>query len=333
MEFGKFVSEQRCRECPPGDSYIVLVNHSGDMVCSECGIVVCSRFTLDTPEWNNYSSERESGKNNSRVGWRDRNHPENTLGSRIGRIPKTNYLDKNLIMRQIYNEKSSKEKKYDYMSKEFDQYLNSNQIYGLNKRVITHAKALWQKLFSEKGVIFRGRHRKGIICVCVYKAAMQYTTLLMQDILKILNISYSEFTKALKVFDTHFRFVGSGDDNNKKCIKENLLKNQNTNDTADQTRNVFEIKMNILKLPYLFFVPTCTKVYVKCLKECNEFLDKIEKSRIASVIYFTLTLRDLHKKYLKQILKICDITKPTLIKAYNVIKNHFSEEDIKELIN
>ena len=320
MDFSRYISLQRCRNCFD-DSDIVLDKCSGDMICRECGMIVLSQYVLDGPEWNNYSSERESGKNNSRIGWRDKNHPENTLGSRIGRCPKTNFLDKSLVTRQIYIEKSSKEKRYDYVSNEFDQYLN-HEKHGLNKRVIEYAKNIWYELFGKKEIIYRGEHRKAIICACVYRAAMQCnSTLLRQDIQKIGGVSDKMFTIGDRVVQTHLNHHNSS----------KLLQLKTTNDTTDQIRTVFGGKINKLGLPFLFFVPTCTKIYVKCKKEIDEFLDIVEKSKISSVIYYTLTLKGIHKEHLKNLLKICNITKPTLIRGYNMIKKHLTKEYIMEL--
>ncbi|KAH0474553.1 MAG: hypothetical protein KVP17_004365 [Porospora cf. gigantea B] len=66
-----FASTRRSKECPNchGESIVIYDSHSGDELCSACGLVVESRVMSEEQEWRSFSnSDGGSGGDRSRVG-------------------------------------------------------------------------------------------------------------------------------------------------------------------------------------------------------------------------------------------------------------------------
>lgn len=83
----------RCLSCSSKNLYNDSSNAS--VICVNCGTVQRDRLILDEADWNNYTSSREEGTDNSRVGWFDQTNPYSTLGSVIKSCKNSYYSVKN----------------------------------------------------------------------------------------------------------------------------------------------------------------------------------------------------------------------------------------------
>lgn len=153
-------------------SYLVEDQRAGDVICSECGLVVGDRIIDVSSEWRNFTNE-PSKKDMCRVGPVEESFCVGSvdLGSHIGGPHQTNYLkEKKTNFNTTYKLSSSdKEQKIVKQAKDF---LNSKlSIMSGDESIFDYAFNLFKLLLKNKSI---GTKKKDILLVaCIYMAFSQ----------------------------------------------------------------------------------------------------------------------------------------------------------------
>jgi len=172
-----------------------LINNSGIIICSECGIINSELLDRSIEFQNN---------NNSRVGCAT-NHflPLSSLGTKIGgRSFNRITMVQNKWGRMIYKERS------------LLNVLNNIELkckeYNINKPIIDNAKILFKKINDSKHrygenkgkqIIIRGLNRTSLIAACIYHGAeMQGAPRSQKEIAEICNLKVTNVTKGCRKF-------------------------------------------------------------------------------------------------------------------------------------
>jgi transcription initiation factor TFIIB len=298
-----------CTSCGDNDNFIED-KQAGDIICTSCGIVQIQRKIHDGAYWSNYDSDRQSGKDNSHVGWTDPTNPYSTLGTMInphfyfecynkdGELIKKSYAS----MQQIVNN-NSKEKSFYEVIKIFEKLTFESFV---NKKIIDKAKIIWNEIFKH-GKIYRGGVRKGLLACCVLYSGYDSNCSRTRDqIAQHMLISKDEIIKGEPIFydiisKTKYAYI----------LKKNLKSNE-----------MFAGIINQLGLPYKFYVKTCNEIYNKCEEELSEISSS---AAIGGVVCYVINVLEKKRKPTKKkILQVVGITNPTLTNAVKIIKNKIS---------
>jgi len=293
-----------CKQCGKSDRFIEDSTHA-EIICTNCGTVSAERMIMDIPDWNNHESDREYGKDNSRVSWTDPTNPYATLGSTIPNFyikiknEKGEWITKNLKKINDIVSSNNKERAFYEVIKIFNNLVHNNLF---NQRTVDIAKIYWDEIVKS-GRIFRGGNRKGILACCLMYASIRTNTSKSRDyVANAMLISKDDIVKGEPIFT----------DIISKSTHKNIL------DFNSKIKDMFIPIIEKLELHYKYN-NTCYCVY----KQCEEELSEISSSAaiggcIAYVIHF---MKKLKKPTKKQITTIVNITNPTLTNALKIITN------------
>lgn len=291
-----------------------IIDHvSGDILCQNCGCVFESRIMTNGKEWGNYESDRHSGINKSRVG-NVTSNPQESLGSRIPSsrfdfvtVTKSNgaRIRKKLSTLQLYINKTSREQCIDRVIQRLELLRVHHQ---LNERILNKAKVIFCELAFNNNYIFRGKMREALLCNCIYYACKEISGshAFKHEIKQIMNVSDKNFNKAEKVYHSLVTNVSSS----------------MTQLGDDSIRTLFAKQITSLGLKYSDYVPKCSALYTEMAEHSDTFHNITLKSRVAGIIYYYVVLNnnDDDKTSVKSILTVCQLTKPTLMNAYKIIR-------------
>jgi transcription initiation factor TFIIIB Brf1 subunit/transcription initiation factor TFIIB len=294
----------RCKYCK--GNQILTDECSGDILCMDCGAIQESRVIKDEAEWSNYETDRGSGVDNSRVGWRDDSNPYNTLGSTIRKHSYIKVMkDGKPVLRDLYKihiiaSACNKEAAFNLVIKIFDKLTFDNQF---NEQIIDHSKRFWNEIVKT-GRIFRGGVRSGILASCVYYSCKYLKNDTSKEtICQAMVISTDQFVKGEPIF--------------LDILRQSKLANmiQMAEKFSSSINRFNAIVENGLDLDF------------KVSRECNNIFDLCEEelseisanAALAGVIGFYIQSNGI-KISKKKIAEVTHITNPTLVNAIKIVK-------------
>jgi transcription initiation factor TFIIIB Brf1 subunit/transcription initiation factor TFIIB len=295
---------KKCSGC--GENCLVEDGGLALVVCTGCGVVNDNGVIADEADWNNYESTRESGKDNSRVGWFDATNPYATLGSMI-KSGKNSYIkvcnaegkwvSRDLAKLNQICSANSKEKSFYEVIKKLNALTYDN---AFNQRTVDRAKLFWNQIVK-KDRIFRGGNRNGIIACCVLYACYDVNVPTDREtISRHMFIPMDDIVKGEPIF--------------KNIIQETRFRDvlQKIPDVS----NNFSHTIHKLGLPY-----SVSGICQSVFKECEEELSEIStSSATGGVITFVVTrILKQKKPSKKEISEIIGISVPTITNSVKII--------------
>jgi transcription initiation factor TFIIIB Brf1 subunit/transcription initiation factor TFIIB len=290
---GCIVNQKKNVEC--------IDEKSGDVLCSSCGYIFETGYISREKDWNEYVSNRNDGIIKSRVGTVNKN-PEMTLGTYIPKrhdyvTVRKNGIDitKRLSRLNLYISKTSREQCMDRVILRLET-LKKHDL--LNDRILNRAKFIFYHKIFQKNIIYRGNMREALFGVCIYHAGLEIpgSHILKDEIKKIMTITDKNFNHAEKIYVS-------------LTCKSDL-------EQVD-IESIFAKKINLLGYKYEDYVFECSEMYKKHLTS-DAFHEITLKSRVAGIIYYKV-LEKKEKHTISNIIKVCELTRPTLLKAYNIL--------------
>jgi len=297
---------------------------SGTIVCNICGTVKEDLFISGEKDWNNYTDDRKSGQDNSRVGWTDVTNPENTLGTQIikselGTVecvdPETGIVHKrNLHLIQQHISYSNAEQAYNRVINDLNKYVPDH----INKRILAHAVYIWSHI-KKNGQTYRGDIRKGILGNCIYFACLEIGGCHRKksSIKRFMNISDDSFQNGEKILGSFYVPSVAEEDLSPSSIFSNIINEFN----EKSMKNSYDKGL----FPYEKFVPKCIKVYNQCKDDSLSPEIVSLDTAVAGVVYYVFkktipsSIPPIH-----QMNKILGVTNPTMRKAYKRIVEQLS---------
>lgn len=284
------------------------------VICMKCGSINAESIIDDGADWNNYESSRESGRDNSRVGWFDESNPYSTLGSSIKsgkhsyikvRNKEGKWVSRDLAKINQICSANSKEKSFYEVIKKLNALTNQD---AFNQRSVDLAKIYWNEIVK-KDRIFRGGNRSGIIACCVLYACYD------------LNVPMDRDTVAQHMF------ISSDDIVKGEPIFKNIMQQTRFRDVLQKTPNMsnsFVAMIDSLELPFKVS-GICQRVYNDCEEELSEISSQ---SATGGVIAFVVT-RVLGKKKpsKKEIAEKVGVSVPTITNSMKIINRIVSPDD------
>ena len=294
-----------CKHCKK--KTLIEDNEMASIVCSACGIVHADSMVFNGAEWNNYTGDRESGKDNSRVGWFDESNPYTSLGTSIkkGKFSsfKVKHENGTWVTRDLsrVNQISgacSKEKSFYEVIKKLDKLTYDNTV---DQRTIDRSKILWNHIFKN-GRIYRGGNRSGIIACCVLYACYEN------------NIPMDRNKLSDKMFITTDDIV-KGEPIFKSILQKTRFKYILQKTPTAKCR--FSKTINLLGLP-TSTNGLCNEIYNKCEEELSEIS---VSSATGGVIAFVVSVILKEKTPSKKDIANCVcVSVPTITNSLKIIK-------------
>ncbi len=297
-----------CKQCGMSDRFFED-SKRGEIICTSCGIVSTDRMIHDGPDWSNHESDRESGKDNSRVSWTDPTNPYATLGSTMPNFyikiknEKGEWVTRNLKTVHDIVSSNNKERAFYEVIKVFNNLVHTNYF---NQRTVDLAKIYWDEFVKTKR-IFRGGNRKGILACCLLYASNQTSTTKSREyVADAMMISKDDIVKGEAIFT----------DIISKTRHKNIL------ELESKVKDMFIPIILDLELPYKYGAQ-CYNIY----RQCEEELSEISSSAAigGTISYLIHSLKKLKKPTKKQITLSVNITNPTLTNAIKIIKRTLDE--------
>lgn len=185
-----------CRYHP--DAILIESHHAGDMVCSECGLVVGDRVVDVGSEWRTFS---DSNNDPSRVGAAENPFLENDLSTRIGASTGVEYHNRNSM--------SSTNRTLINAIREISEIADRA---NLPKTIVDEASGLFRRVHEQRRL--RNRPRVSVVSACIYLACrMQTAARSFKELSTISGVQASLIAKCykaiLKTVDTPRQPIGS----------------------------------------------------------------------------------------------------------------------------
>lgn len=301
-----------CSSC--GSNSLIEDHSSASIMCSSCGTVVCNNIIQDVQDWNNYESNRESGQDNSRVGWSDETNPYATTGSVIKSSTYSKFKVRNKEGKWVVRDLSkihqiassnTKEKSFYEVIKRLNSLTYDDSF---NKRTVDYAKILWNEIFK-KNRIFRGGNRSGILACCVLYACHHLNVPTTREkIATCMYISTDDIVKGEPIF--------------KSIIRETRFKD--VLQKGSSCSNRFFIKVGDLGLSF-GVSKICNQIYNDCEEELSEISSQ---SATGGVIAFVVgKVLKQRKPSKKEIAECVGVSVPTVTNSMKIIGRIVSAED------
>jgi len=295
----------KCNNCNSED--LIIDNTTGNTTCTKCGVIQNNSVISEEAEWNNYSSDLEAGKDNSRVSWTDTSNPYSKLGTYIAKS-KYNFnvvttsdgkkIRFNLIKTQQIVSANSKEKSFYDVIKLFNGICRGCEI---PMAASDRAKNIWHQI-TKTNRIFRGGTRLGLLACCMFYACKQLNVpLTRENIASEFRTSIDNIVKSEPIFKS---IISDSPFSDILEIKTNY-------------NNKLTKIINILGLPYKYNLTKCWEVYKKCEEELSEIN---EQSAYGGVVCYVVTvLQGLKKPTKKDIAAAAGISGPTVNNTLKII--------------
>ncbi|XP_070532540.1 transcription initiation factor IIB-like isoform X2 [Ptychodera flava] len=205
--------------CPahPG-AHLVEDYHAGDMICSECGLVVGDRVIDVGSEWRTFSNEKAQ-KDPSRVG-----EAENSLlsGSNLSTIigKPTGAGGFNEDGSAKYHNKRTMNSSDRALINAFREIAQMADRINLPKTIVDRTNTLFKQVHEQRTL--RGRSNDAIAAACLYIACRQEgVPRTFKEICAISRVSKKEigrcFKEILKALETSVDLITSGDFMSRFC--------------------------------------------------------------------------------------------------------------------
>lgn len=190
----RFMLKLACRF--HGDAELIEDARAGDMICSQCGLVVAERLVDVSSEWRTFADD-DTGKAAGRVG-----AAENLLYDHTNLDTMTTFKPKTSVnSRQTFHgQNSNVDRVLRDAHSDIRQF--SSRI-NLAKKVVDRAFLTYKECYQNKYLV--GRARDTIIAVCIYFACRhEGSGRSIKEICDIANVNKTEFGR---VFSRMKRFV------------------------------------------------------------------------------------------------------------------------------
>jgi len=206
-------------QCPqhPG-SNLIEDYRAGDMICSECGLVVGDRVVDVGSEWRTFSNEK-GGEDRSRVGG-----PENALlgGSDLSTMigPARGAASLDSSGNSIYQNRRSISSSDRTLMDAFRTISTMCDRINLAKSISDRANSLFTMVHNARNL--KGRSNEAISAACLYIACRQEgVPRTFKEIVAVSTVSKKEigrcFKLILKFHDTNVEIITTGDFMNRFC--------------------------------------------------------------------------------------------------------------------
>lgn len=306
---GEYVECSNCRS-----NSLIEDHSSASIMCSSCGNVACDNIIQDVQDWNNYESTRESGQDNSRVGWSDETNPYATTGSVIKsskysmfkvRNKDGKWVNRDLAKIHQIASSNTKEKSFYEVIKRLNSLTYDDSF---NKRTIDFAKIYWNEIVK-KNRIFRGGNRSGILACCVLYACHHLNIPTTREKISMcMYISTDDIVKGEPIF--------------KSIIRETRFKD--VLQKGSSSCNRFSIKINTLGLSFKIS-KLCNQVYNDCEEELSEISSQ---SATGGVIAFVVgKVLKQRKPSKKEIAECVGVSVPTVTNSMKIVGRIVSAGD------
>ena len=301
-----------CFSC--GGNSLVEDHSIASIMCSGCGTVVCDNIIQDVQDWNNYESTRESGQDNSRVGWSDQTNPYATTGSVIKTSKYSMFKVKNKEGKWVNRDlakihqiasSNTKEKSFYEVIKRLDSLTYDDSF---NQRTVDFAKIFWNEIVK-KNRIFRGGNRSGILACCVlYSCHHLDIPTTREKIATCMYIPTDDIVKGEPIFKSILR---------ETRFRDILQK-------GSSSCNRFSIKISNLGLSF-GVSKICNRIYDDCEEELSEISSQ---SATGGVIAFVVgKVLKKRKPSKKEIAESVGVSVPTVTNSMKIIGRIVSAED------
>ncbi|XP_077986782.1 transcription initiation factor IIB-like [Glandiceps talaboti] len=210
--------------CPAHpDAHLIEDYHAGDMICSECGLVVGDRVIDVGSEWRTFSNDKAQ-KDPSRVG-----EAENTLlsGSNLSTIigkpsGAGGYNDDGSVK---YHNKRTMNSSDRALLTAFKEIAQMADRINLPKTIVDRTNTLFKQVHEQRTL--RGRSNDAIAAACLYIACRQEgVPRTFKEICAISRVSKKEigrcFKEILKALETSVDLITTGDFMSRFCSKLGL---------------------------------------------------------------------------------------------------------------
>jgi transcription initiation factor TFIIIB Brf1 subunit/transcription initiation factor TFIIB len=310
-------TREQCKKCENSRySFIVI---SGDLTCTNCGLIQECSMVSDDPEWNNYVEEGVMNSSGMRCGSiLDPTNPYDTTGGFIPKYHWSWHLDAegnkrytNLSKIAIRASYSSKQRAFDEGKYSFEKI---QERLRLSTNVFNTAKLFWG-IILKTDILKRGGNRRGMKACCIFYACLsEKQPRNREDISTAYDIDGSaDFTKGEKIFREIFE----------KNKDYSWILYKNSENECMYSRYVIQ-----LGLPF-----KTSKVMNEIKEHTREHLLGIAaKSEIAGLLYFTCKeVYNLKHPNKSEIAKCIGICNPTLNKVIEILKYFYkSNQDLKD---
>lgn len=206
-------------QCPQHPGANLIEDHrAGDMICSECGLVVGDRVIDVGSEWRTFSNEK-GGEDRSRVGG-----PENTLlgGSDLSTMigPSTGAASFDSSGNALYTNRRTVSSSDRTLINAFRTISNMCDRISLPRTIVDRTNMLFKMVHDGRNL--RGRSNEAIAAACLYIACRQEgVPRTFKEIVAVTTVSKKEigrcFKLILKAHDTNVDIITTGDFMNRFC--------------------------------------------------------------------------------------------------------------------
>ena len=209
-------SKVRCSSHP--DANLIEDHRAGDMICSECGLVVGDRVIDVGSEWRTFSNEK-GGEDRSRVGG-----PENALlgGSDLSTMigPSSGAASFGADGAALYTNRRTVSSSDRTLINAFKSISNMCDRINLPKTITDRANTLFKMVHDGKSL--KGRSNDAIASACLYIACRQEgVPRTFKEIVAVSTVSKKEigrcFKLILKAHDTNVEIITTGDFMHRFC--------------------------------------------------------------------------------------------------------------------
>lgn len=209
-------SKVRCPQHP--DAVLIEDHRAGDMICSECGLVVGDRVVDVGSEWRTFSNEK-GGEDRSRVGG-----PENSLlgGSDLSTMigPAAGAASFGADGAALYTNRRTVSSSDRTLINAFRTISNMCDRINLPRTITDRANALFKMVHDGKSL--KGRSNDAIASACLYIACRQEgVPRTFKEIVAVSTVSKKEigrcFKLIIKAHDTNVEIITTGDFMHRFC--------------------------------------------------------------------------------------------------------------------
>ncbi|CAF0844855.1 unnamed protein product [Brachionus calyciflorus] len=276
-----------CFEHP--NAFLIEDYRAGDLVCSECGLVLGDRIIDVTSEWRTFSESTDKPDMN-RVGEAMDPNKETNLGTYIERVKKDNKL--NLKKFENFDEKTKR--LGNIQIKEIAEKLNAD------KSIINAAR----NIFENFNKLFKGRKKGLLIATCVYKACKQEAVpRTLKEISNITRFSVKEIGRCLKFIEKN---------SNSKQINVNLESTTTTTSPLDLVAR-FCSHLNLER-----YIVRLTEDIVKKSSCIDNLSGKRPSSIVSAAIYLATEITHCQID-IEDISRVCGSAVNTIKHIYNLM--------------
>ncbi|XP_074654185.1 transcription initiation factor IIB-like [Tubulanus polymorphus] len=200
------------------EAHLVEDYHAGDMICSECGMVIGDRVIDVGSEWRTFSNDKDT-KDSSRVGAAE--NPllgGGDLSTMIMQDKKTAQVD--AFGAQMYKNRRTLSSSERALLGAFREIAQMADRLNLPRMIIDRADTLFKQVHETKAL--KGRSNDAISAACLYIACRQEgVPRTLKEICAVSKVSKKEigrvFKHILKTLETNVELITTGDFMSRFC--------------------------------------------------------------------------------------------------------------------